>query len=90
MPMHDEIMPRLLRKYVELSATCYRAATAARKPDGRFRRGHRKIGPPPAVLKKIDLDEALERVYQRFFGPYAVESGNATPTSNSRRQGSDT
>lgn len=91
MKKREEIMPRLARKYLELSAACYRVATAVHDERGRFRRGHPGRRVHPAVLKKIDLDEALARVYQRFFGNHndAVEV-SFTSTSNSRRQGSET
>ena len=84
-----EILPRLVRKYQELSTTCYRAATASRDEHGRFRRGHRGGKPHAALVKKIDLDLALEQVYRRFFGDHEVEA-NSTSTSNNLRHGSET
>jgi len=87
----EEIMPRLTRKYLELSAACYRVATAVHDERGRFRRGHPGRRVSPAVLKKIDLDKALDRVYQRFFGDHDDAVGrSSTSTSNSRCQGSET
>ena len=82
-------MPRLLRKYEELAAVCYRAAQATHDERGRFRRGRAAGKPHPALLKKIDLDAALEQVYRRFFGDHSPEPSNLTSTSNSRLQGSE-
>ena len=84
----EHIMPRLVRKYVELSEACYRVAVSNRDERGRFRRGHRLPRPHPALVKKIDLDAALCRVYWRFF--VSREESSSISTSNSRRQGSDT
>jgi hypothetical protein len=52
-------------KYAELEETCYRAAVSTRDDRGRFRGRYRV---PAPVLKKVDLDQALERLYERFFG----------------------
>jgi hypothetical protein len=84
-----EVLTRLVRRYQELSAVCYRAATASRDERGRFRRGRRGGGPHAALLKKIDLDLALEQVYRRFFGDHGAEA-NSTSTSNNRPHGSET
>ena len=81
------IMPRLVRRYLELSDTCYRVSVSRHGERGRFRKGHRGRTPHPAFLKKMDLDRSLAHVYHRFFG--AVEERNSTSTSNSRRQGSE-
>ena len=79
------ILPRLVRKYVELSDVCYRVSVVAHDRRGRFQKGHRARTPHPAFLKKVDLDEALVEVYRRFFdSAYRVSS---TSTSKSRRQG---
>ena len=90
MEKRETTMARLVRKYLELSAVCYRAATASRNEHGRFRRGRRASQPHPAILKKIDLDEALDRVYQRFFGRQGTCEVSSISASNSRRHGSDT
>ena len=83
----DGILCRLVHKYVELSEVCYRVSVAAHDERGRFRKGPRRRE-HPALLKKIDLDRALSRIYERFFdSSYEVSS---ISTSNSRRQGSDT
>lgn len=84
----EEIMPRLVRKYLELSALCYRAATASHDQRGRFQRGRSGGRSHPAVIKKIDLDEALDRIYQRFFGGY--DPSEVSSTSKSRCQGRET
>jgi len=81
------IMPRLVRRYLELSEACYRVSVSHHDERGRFKKGHRRRSPHPALLKKTDLDRSLAHVYQRFFG--AVEKANSTSTSNSRSQGSE-
>jgi len=79
------ILARLVNKYLELSDMCYRVCVASHERSGRFEKGHRARRPHPAIVKKIDLDEALTRVYRRFFdASYRVSS---TSTSNRRRQG---
>ena len=81
----DGILARLVRNYVELSDVCYRVSVVAHDRRGRFERGHRVRRPHPALLKKVDLDEALIEVYRRFFdGSYRV---SATSTTNRRCQG---
>ena len=55
----DGILSRLVRNYVELSDVCYRVSVVAHDRRGRFERGHRVRRPHPALLKKVDLDEAL-------------------------------
>jgi hypothetical protein len=82
------IMPRLVRRYLELSDACYRVSVSHHDAKGRFKKGHRRRSPHPALLKKTDLDRSLERIYERFFG--AVEESNDTSTSNRRSQGSET
>ena len=81
------IMPRLVRRYLELSEACYRVSVSHHDERGRFKKGHRRRSPHPALLKKTDLDRSLAHVYQRFFG--VVEEANSTSTSNSRPQGSE-
>jgi hypothetical protein len=80
------VLARLVSKYVELCDVCYRVSVAAHDERGRFRKGHRARRTHPALLKKVDLDEALARVYRRFFST----NGTSTSTSNSRRQGKET
>jgi hypothetical protein len=81
----EGILARLVRNYVELSDVCYRVSVVAHDRRGRFERGHRVRRPHPALLKKVDLDEALIEVYRRFFdGSYRV---SASSTSNRRCQG---
>lgn len=82
------IMPRLVRKYLELSDACYRVAISHHDEKGRFRKGHTQRSPHPALIKKMDLDRSLTHIYLRFFGP--VEEPNSTSTSNSRSHGSET
>ncbi len=81
------IMPRLVRRYLELSEVCYRVSVSRHDERGRFKKGHRGRAPHPALLKKVDLDRFLAHVYQRFFG--ADEEPNSISTSNSRCQGSE-
>jgi len=83
----DHVLARLVTKYLELAEACYRVQVAVHDRGGRFRKGHHVRQPHPAVLKKADLDQALTRVYQRFFEPGERMS---TSTSNSRRQGRET
>jgi len=79
------ILSCLIRKYLELSDLCYRVSVLAHDGRGRFQKGHRVRRPHPALLKKIDLDEALVDIYRRFFdSSYRV---TATSTSKSRFQG---
>jgi len=82
-----DILPRLARKYLELCEFCYRVSVASHDGRGRFSKGHRGDHPHPALLKKMDLDRALARLYRRFFDPSYEDS--STSTSNSRCQGSE-
>jgi|GEM_PF-2320933 len=82
----EHILPRLVRRYVELSAACYRVSVSCHDERGRFKKGHRSRSPHASLVKKIDLDRALARVYEQFFGPSAP--GMTTSTSNNRSQGS--
>lgn len=63
--MAQEILHALCEKYRELEESCYRAAVAGRSEHGRL--GGRYRLPAP-LLKKLDLDQALEGLYGRFFG----------------------
>jgi len=85
----NAILPRLVRKYVELAEVCYRVPVTHHDRLGRFPKGHRGPRPHPALIKKADLDAALVQVYRRFFGTQA-DGTNSTSTSNSRCQGSET
>jgi hypothetical protein len=80
------ILARLVRNYVELSDVCYRVSVVAHDRRGRFERGHRVRRPHPALLKKIDLDEALIEVYRRFFDSSYRASASSTSTSTSNRR----
>ncbi len=82
----DSILPHLVRKYEELAETCYRVSVAFHDERGRFRPGHRSRV-HPALMKKVDLDRALLRVYERFFGSHWEEETHSTSASNSRPQG---
>jgi len=86
-PASPKIMPRLLRRYVELSDLCYRVSVSRHDRRGRFQKGHRGRTPHPALLKKVDLDRCLLRLYERFFG--SPLEPNDTSTSNSRPHGSE-
>lgn len=76
----DSIMRCLVRRYVELSDVCYRVSVLAHDGRGRFQKGHRARRPHPALLKKIDVDEALVDIYRRFFdSSYRVSSARPRP-----------
>ncbi len=79
------IMPRLVRRYLELSEACYRVSVSRHDERGRFKKGHAGRRVPPVLLKKVDLDHTLERVYERFFGQ--PEEPGPSSISNSRCQG---
>jgi len=64
--MTQSIYRLFCEKYLELEETCYRAAVSSRASKGRFR-GRYTV--PAPLLKKLDLDRALEDLYERFFGP---------------------
>ena len=64
--MAGNIWKAFCREYRELEETCYRAAVAGRGERGKLRGRYRL---PPPLLKKMDLDAALERLYARFFEP---------------------
>ncbi len=63
--MPEGILRLLCRKYAELEEACYRAATASRSSRGRLRG---RYALPDPLVRKLDLDEALERLVDRFFG----------------------
>ena len=84
----EGVLLRLVRRYLDLSDVCYRVSVSAHGDRGRFRKGHRARRSHPALLKKVDLDQALVSVYRRFFDPcYRLTS---TSTSKRRRHGSET
>jgi hypothetical protein len=85
--MSEEVLSRLVAKYRELADACYRVSVTVHDRYGRFQKGHQARRPHPALLKKVDLDRALARLYARFF---EAPEGSSISTSNSRRQGSDT
>jgi len=88
----QEILPRLVTRYLELVDRCYRVSVTVHDPKGRFQKGHAGPRAHPETLKKADLDAALLRIYDRFFSerPAGVSSSACTSTSNSRCHGSDT
>jgi hypothetical protein len=89
--MTDEsILTLLARRYLELEEACYRVSVVFHDQYGRFQKGHRVRRPHPALVKKVDLDAALSRVYERFFGLVTHADEMSTSTSNSLCQGSDT
>ena len=67
-PAGDSALSRLLREYQELEGMCYRVAIGMRDARGRFRRHPRSPRASALLLKKIDLDRALLRLCERFFG----------------------
>lgn len=81
------IMPQLVRRYLELAESCYRVSVSHHDERGRFRKGHRGRRIHPALLKKVDLDHALERVYERFFGQAEPDGPSSNSISNSRFHG---
>lgn len=85
------LLPRLIERYTELAEACYRVATSRHDERGRFRKGHAGRRPHPVLLKKIDLDRELFRLYRKFFSVQPEWLGAAsTSTSNRRRQGKET
>jgi len=89
-PVRGNIIVLLVSRYRALADVCYRVAVSQHDERGRFRRGHRTRRPHPVLLKKIDLDRDLARVYCKFFGA-ASASAEPSPTSisNNRPQGSE-
>ncbi len=81
------IMPRLVRRYLELSEACYRVSVSRHDERGHFRKGHAGRKTHPALLKKVDLDQTLEQVYERFFGQ--PDEPSPISISNNRCQGSE-
>lgn len=91
-PALEGIVGLLVRQYRALADICYRVAVTQYDERGRFRKQHRARRPHPVLLKKIDLDQDLARVYRKFFGPAAVSAEprpSSASTSNSRPQGSE-
>ena len=84
------IMPRLVRRYLELSEACYRVSVSRHDERGHFRKGHAGRRTHPALLKKVDLGQTLEQVYERFFGQPDEPSSISISISNNRCQGSET
>jgi len=63
------VMQRLLSRYLELEEAASRPAVSTiRRERVGSARGPRRPGPPDVLVKKLDLDLALEEVYERFFG----------------------
>ena len=87
----DGVLSRLVSRYRDLSDTCYRVGVQRHGERGRFRRGHRARTPHPALVKKMDLDRHLARIYWKFFGcGDSAADAISTSTSNSLPQGSTT
>jgi len=87
----EGVLGLLVVRYRELADMCYRVSITRHGEQGRFQRGHRARQTHPALLKKVDLDRTLTRIYRRFFGSARLEAtSSSTSTSNSRPQGSDT
>jgi len=90
-PIAAGVLARLVTRYEELADTCYRVLVSRHDERGRFRRGHRARRPHPALVKKVDLDRDLARLYRKFFGPAELDRDpTSTSASNSRPQGSET
>lgn len=86
----NDVFARFVTRYHELSETCYRVAISKHDKLGRFQKGHAGKRPPQVLLKKIDLDRDLLRMYQKFFDPQPEGTGPvSTSISKSRRQGSE-
>ena len=66
--MGQSVLGRFIRKYRELEELCYRVTVGLRDARGRFRRRRPTPEVSAALLKKIDLDRALVRLCDRFFG----------------------
>jgi hypothetical protein len=90
-PVLGGVIALLVSQYRALADRCYRVAVSQHDERGRFRQRHRARSPHPVLLKKIDLDRDLARLYYKFFGPAAISvEPKPISTSNSRLQGSDT
>ena len=66
--LSNTVFDRLVARYRELEARCYRANVCVHGPEGRDRRDPRQRQVSTALLKKMDLDRALALLYRRFFG----------------------
>jgi len=89
-PALGGVIALLVNQYRALADTCYRVAVTQHDERGRFRRRHRARSPHPVLLKKIDLDRDLSRLYYKFFGPSAISvEPKPISTSNSRPHGSE-
>lgn len=89
-PVLSGVIALLVNQYRSLADTCYRVAVTQHDERGRFRKRHRARSPHPVLLKKIDLDQDLSRLYYKFFGPAAISvEPRPTSTSNSRPHGSE-
>jgi len=64
----DGVLDRFTARYRELEARCYRTNVSVHRPEGRRRRDPVEQQVSSAMLKKMDLDRALARLYDRFFG----------------------
>jgi hypothetical protein len=62
------VLDRLVARYRELEACCYRANVCVHGPEGRDRRDPRQRQVSAALMKKMDLDRVLVLLYRRFFG----------------------
>lgn len=62
------VLDRLVARYRELEARCYRANVCVHGPEGRGRRDPRQRQISAALMKKMDLDRVLALLYRRFFG----------------------
>lgn len=89
-PALSGVIALLVSQYRYLADTCYRVSVTQHDDRGRFRRRHQARTPHPVLLKKIDLDRDLARVYRKFFGPPAASvEPRPTSISNNRPQGSE-
>jgi len=90
-PIVEGVLSLLVSRYEALADTCYRVSVSRHDERGRFRRGHRARRPHPALVKKVDLDRALERLYEKFFGPCQGDyQPISSSISNRRLHGSET
>ncbi len=81
-PIIEGVLARLISRYEELSEACYRVSVTRHGERGRFRRGHHARRLHPALLKKVDLDRDLARLYCKFFG--GVDAGPSQADTLSR------
>lgn len=66
--VREPILRRLVRRYLELESQVLSPPPSQPRRERTGARPRRHGGPPEAWLVKVDLDEALEEVYARFFG----------------------